>query len=197
CRQLDVQYVTYSSDLVFDGLQDTPYTETDTPRPLNVYGASKAEAERRVLETMPDALVVRTSAFFGPWDRHNFVVQTLQSIRRGQRVAAAGDIVVSPTYVPDLVNATLDLLIDGETGLWHLANGGTATWFDFACEAAEACGERIDLIDRVSASDLGWPATRPSYSALASARGDVMRPREEALAAFAQQQEWRDYQVTA
>jgi dTDP-4-dehydrorhamnose reductase len=197
CRQLDVQYVTYSSDLVFDGLQDTPYTETDTPRPLNVYGASKAEAERRVLETMPDALVVRTSAFFGPWDRHNFVVQTLQSLRRGQRVAAAGDIVISPTYVPDLVNATLDLLIDGETGLWHLANGGTATWFDFACEAAEACGERTDLIDRVSASDLGWPAARPSYSALASVRGEVMRPREEALAAFAQQQEWRDYQVTA
>jgi dTDP-4-dehydrorhamnose reductase len=197
CQQHGIQYVTYSSDLVFDGSQDKPYTETDTPRPLNVYGASKAEAERRVLEMMPNALVIRTSAFFGPWDAHNFVVQTLQSIRRGQRVAAAGDIVVSPTYVPDLVNATLDLLMDGETGLWHLANGGTATWFDFACEAAEACGERIDLIDRVAVSDLGWPAARPSYSALASVRGEVMRPRDEALAAFAQQQEWRDLKATA
>jgi dTDP-4-dehydrorhamnose reductase len=197
CRQHGIQYVTYSSDLVFDGSQDTPYTETDTPRPLNVYGASKAEAERRVLESMPTALVVRTSAFFGPWDAHNFVVQTLQSIRSGRRVAAAGDIVVSPTYVPDLVNATLDLLMDGESGLWHLANGGTATWFDFACEAAEACGERVDLIDRVSASDLGWPAARPSYSALASVRGEVMRPRDQALAAFAQQQEWRHYKATA
>jgi dTDP-4-dehydrorhamnose reductase len=125
------------------------------------------------------------------------VVQTLQSIQRGERVAAAGDIVVSPTYIPDLVNATLDLLMDGETELWHLANGGTATWFDFACEAAEACGERIDLIDRVSASELGWPAARPSYSALASVRGDVMRPRDQALAAFAQQQEWRDLKATA
>jgi dTDP-4-dehydrorhamnose reductase len=197
CQQYGIQYVTYSSDLVFDGAQATPYTEADTPRPLNVYGASKAEAERRVLETMPTALVVRTSAFFGPWDAHNFVVQTLQSLRRGHRVAAAGDIVVSPTYVPDLVNATLDLLIDGETGLWHLANGGTATWFDFACEAAEACGERADLIERVAASDLGWPAARPSYSALASVRGEVMRPRDEALAAFAQQQEWRDLKATA
>ena len=197
CQQHGIQYVTYSSDLVFDGARDTPYTETDTPRPLNVYGASKAEAERRVLETMPNALVIRTSAFFGPWDEHNFVFQTLRSIRRGQRVAAVGDIVVSPTYVPDLVNATLDLLMDGETGLWHLANGGAATWFEFACEAAEACGERIDLIDRVSASDVGWPAARPSYSALTSARGHVMRPRDEALAAFAQQQEWRDQKATA
>jgi dTDP-4-dehydrorhamnose reductase len=99
--------------------------------------------------------------------------------------------------VPDLVNATLDLLMDGETGLWHLANGGTATWFDFACEAAEACGERTDLIDRVSAADAGWPAPRPPYSALASMRGEVMRPRDEALAAFAQHQEWREHLVTA
>jgi dTDP-4-dehydrorhamnose reductase len=197
CQQYGIQYVTYSSDLVFDGATQTPYTEADTPRPLNVYGASKAEAERRVLQTMPNALVVRTSAFFGPWDAHNFVFHTLQSIRRGQRVAAAGDIVVSPTYVPDLVNATLDLLMDGETGLWHLANGGTATWFEFACEAAAACGERIDLIDRVPASDLGWPAVRPSYSALASIRGEVMRPRDEALAIFAQQQEWLDQKATA
>ena len=197
CQQHGIPYVTYSSDLVFDGTRATPYTETDLPRPLNVYGASKAEAERRVLETLPNALVIRTSAFFGPWDAHNFVVQTLRSIRSGRRVSAVGDIVVSPTYVPDLVNATLDLLMDGETGLWHLANAGTATWFDFACEAAEACGERIDLIDRVSAAEVGWPAARPRYSALGSVRGDVMRPRDQALAAFAQQQEWRDRLVTA
>ena len=197
CQKHGIPYVTYSSDLVFDGSRDTPYTEADEPRPLNVYGASKAEAERRVLEVMPGALVIRTSAFFGPWDAHNFAVKALQSIRGGRRFAAVDDIVVSPTYVPDLVNATLDLLVDGETGLWHLANGGTATWYDFACEAATACGERIDLIERVSAADLGWPAARPSYSALASVRGDVMRPRAEALAAFAAHREWREYEATA
>jgi dTDP-4-dehydrorhamnose reductase len=185
CQQHGVPYVTYSSDLVFDGSRATPYTEADAPRPLNVYGASKAEAERRVLEVMPGALVIRTSAFFGPWDAHNFVVKTLQTIRRGERVKAVADVVVSPTYIPDLVHATLDLLIDGETRLWHLANRGTASWYEFACEAALACGERVDLIERVSAAELGWPAARPSYSALTSVRGGVMRPREEALAAFA------------
>jgi dTDP-4-dehydrorhamnose reductase len=191
CQQHGVPYVTYSSDLVFDGSRATPYTEADVPRPLSVYGASKAEAERRVLEVMPGALVIRTSAFFGPWDAHNFVVKTLQAIRRGERVKAVADVVVSPTYIPDLVHATLDLLMDGETRLWHLANRGTASWYEFACEAAMACGERVDLIERVSAADLGWSAARPSYSALASVRGGVMRPRQEALAAFADHQEWR------
>ena len=191
CREHGIPYVTYSSDLVFDGMRDTPYTEADRPRPLNVYGASKAEAERRVLEVMPGALVIRTSAFFGPWDAHNFVVQTLHAIRRGRRVTAVDDLIVSPTYVPDLVNASLDLLIDGESGLWHLANGGSATWFEFACEAAEACGEPTNLIERVSAAQVGWPAARPSYSALASIRGTLMRPRAEALSAFAAQAEWQ------
>jgi dTDP-4-dehydrorhamnose reductase len=192
CEQHGVPMVSFSSDLVFDGALRQPYNESDRPRPLNVYGASKAEAERRIHSVMPNALVIRTSAFFGPWDEHNFVVQTLRSIRDGRRPIAADDVVVSPTYVPDLVHATLDLLIDGETGLWHLANGGAATWFEFARLAAEACGERSDLIERGSMSELGWSAARPAYSALSSVRGTVMRSLEEALAAFAEHREWRD-----
>jgi dTDP-4-dehydrorhamnose reductase len=166
--------------------------ESDWPRPLNVYGASKAEAERRILDVLPRALMIRTSAFFGPWDSHNFVVDTLRAIRRGRRVRAADDIVVSPTYVPDLVNATLDLLIDKETGLWHLANGGATTWFALARRAAEACGERGDLIEPAAAADLGWLAMRPAYSALASERGTLMRSCDEAVAAFAEHHEWRE-----
>jgi dTDP-4-dehydrorhamnose reductase len=198
CQARQLPLVTFSSDLVFDGNRSTPYTENDEPCPLNVYGASKAEAERRVREVMPGALIIRTSAFFGPWDRHNFVAQTLRAIQHGRRFLAANDIVVSPTYVPDLVNASLDLLIDGETGIWHLANGGaTTTWFAFAREAAAACGERPDLIEGVSASALDWPAPRPPFSALTSIRGAVMRSREEALSAFAAHCDWREYAATA
>jgi dTDP-4-dehydrorhamnose reductase len=192
CAEYGVPLVSYSSDLVFDGMQARPYTEHDAPRPLNVYGESKAQAERGILEVLPNALVIRTSAFFGPWDEHNFVVQTVRSLRSGRRVRAADDVVVSPTYVPELVNVTLDLLIDGETGVWHLANQGATTWFDFAREAADACGERADLIERVSGSQLGWTARRPAYSALSSIRGAVMRPRESALSAFADQFPWGD-----
>jgi dTDP-4-dehydrorhamnose reductase len=185
CQAIGVPLVTYSSDLVFDGARDQPYTEDDVPCPLNVYGASKAAAERRVLEVMPDALVVRTSAFFGPWDRHNFVVRTLDALQRGETCRAADDVVVSPTYVPDLVEATLDLLIDQERGIWHLTNDGAVSWFAFAQAAARACGAPADLIAPAPASDLGWPAPRPAYSALGSVRGRMMRSTEEALTAFA------------
>jgi dTDP-4-dehydrorhamnose reductase len=197
CERLKLPCVTFSSDLVFDGAVRKPYTEADQPRPINVYGASKAEAERRIRAVNPDALIIRTSAFFSPWDAHNFVVQTLRALQRGRSWRAAGDIVVSPTYVPDLVNITLDLLIDGETGLWHLANGGATTWFEFARQAAEACGFRTDLIERVTADELGWPAPRPSFSALTSVRGNVMRPMPDALAAFAEHPEWQVEAATA
>jgi len=186
CRQLGIPLVSYSSDLVFDGERDHPYTEADTPRPLNVYGASKAEAERRVLDILPNALVVRTSAFFGPWDSHNFVVQALATIRQGRVMRAASDIVVSPTYVPDLVHATLDLLIDGESGIWHLSNDGCMSWFELARAAADACGGDASLIEPAPAAALGWPAPRPTYSALSSARGSLMRSTHEALQEFAQ-----------
>jgi dTDP-4-dehydrorhamnose reductase len=166
-------------------VRDRPYTEADEPRPLNVYGASKAEAERRVLDVMPTALVVRTSAFFGPWDGHNFVARTLGALRRGEVFRAAADIIVSPTYVPDLVEATLDLLIDQEHGIWHLTNDGAVSWFAFAQTAARACGAPVDLVEPAPAADLRWPAARPAYSALASVRGRVMRSTEAAIAAFA------------
>lgn len=185
CHQLGVPMVTYSSDLVFAGDRDRPYTENDAPRPLSVYGASKAEAEWRVLDAMPTALVVRTSAFFGAWDSTNFVVRTLDAIRRGHRWHAAADIVVSPTYVPDLVHATLDLLLDRESGIWHLSNVGPVSWFEFACSAAVACGAPLELIEPATASALGWSAPRPRYSALTSVRAHVMRTTADALIAFA------------
>jgi dTDP-4-dehydrorhamnose reductase len=185
CRKAGVPLLTWSTDLVFDGQRDRPYTERDAPRPLSVYGASKAEAERRVLEALPSALVVRTSAFFGPWDDANFAVRALQTLERGHTLRAATDIVISPTYVPDLVHAALDLLVDGESGIWHLTNDGAMSWFDFAHATAIACNAAPHLIQPVACRDFGWPAQRPAYSALSSLRGRVMRPTADAIDAFA------------
>ena len=80
CARHAIQLLTFSSDLVFDGKQQSPYLESDPVGPLNSYGRSKAEAERRVLDLFPEALVVRTSAFFGPWDMHNFVTLALKAL---------------------------------------------------------------------------------------------------------------------
>ena len=185
CRDQGVRLVTYSTDLVFDGQQGRPYTELDAPRPLNVYGASKAEAERLVLAILPSALVVRTSAFFGPWDGSNFLIRSLRALGRGESCPAAADVIVSPTYVPDLAHATLDLLLDGERGLWHLANEGAMSWYEFARDAAVACGLPVHGIQAVAADDIGWRAPRPAYSALSSGRGRLLRSTHEAIAAFA------------
>jgi dTDP-4-dehydrorhamnose reductase len=117
CERVGIPFVAFSSDLVFDGAKDAAYVESDHVAPLGVYGRSKAECEARVLAAHSGALVVRTAAFFGPWDEWNFITRTLASLALGVPVDAADDLVVSPTYVPHLVHATLDLLIDGERGL--------------------------------------------------------------------------------
>ncbi|MFP2912099.1 SDR family oxidoreductase, partial [Pyxidicoccus sp. 3LFB2] len=189
CAALDVRLVTFSSDLVFGDGQATPYVEGSAVKPLNVYGRSKVEAERRVLARLPSALVVRTGAFFGPWDRHNFVTLALAALARGERFEAADDAVVSPTYVPDLVQACLDLLIDEEQGVWHLVNDGEVTWAELARQAATLVGlDPLKVHGRPMAS-FGLPAARPRYSALASERGRVMPSLSNALDRYLEEDE--------
>ena len=184
CARRRVALLTFSSDLVFDGAQRVPYVESDATAPLSVYGASKAAAERRVLAILPSALVVRTSAFFGPWDEYNFVTRTLRDLAADLPVVAADDATVSPTYVPDLVHASLDLLIDGEQGIWHLANAGETTWAELACAAARIAGLDPGLVIARPLRDLGLPAVRPTYSVLGSERGWLMPTLENALARY-------------
>ena len=181
CAARGVALVTFSSDLVFDGTSRRPYVESDATAPLNVYGRSKAESEARVLAAHPSALVVRTSAFFGPSDEYNFVTAALRALAEGRRFPAACDSIVSPTYVPDLVNACLDLLIDGESGVWHLANRGALSWAELARRAAEMAGLDADLVEPRATKYLGLAAVRPSYSALASERGELVPSLESAL----------------
>ncbi|XYJ11353.1 family 1 glycosylhydrolase [Telluria sp. B2] len=184
CIRHAIRFVTFSSDLVFDGGKDTPYVESDPVAPLGVYGRSKAEAERRVLEADPQALVIRTSSFFGPWDRHNFVTQALGALRSGQSFTASNDLVVSPTYVPDLVNATLDLMIDRERGIWHLTNGEAVTWAELARKACEVAGVDASRLVERPAAESGYVAARPSYSALGSERGLLLPSLDDALARY-------------
>jgi dTDP-4-dehydrorhamnose reductase len=186
CREQGIQLLTFSSDLVFDGSRELPYLESDEVRPLNHYGRSKAEAERKVLERCPEALVVRTSAFFGPWDTYNFVTLALKALARGDRFAASTDITISPTYIPDLVNACLDLLIDKEAGIWHLTNGEPITWALFALKAAEKAGIDASGLEGRKRDELGYVAVRPFYSALSSERAILLPTLDDALDRYVQ-----------
>lgn len=181
CLQHDASYVTFSSDLVFNGDRTEPYVESCEVSPLNVYGHSKAIAERWVLQAHPCSLVIRTSAFFSPWDDYNFVTIALRTLASGQDFVAAADATISPTYVPDLVNATLDLLIDGECGIWHLANSCAIAWADLARRVATLAGLDTSRIHARPTKDLGWLAPRPTYSVLSSERGILLPTIDHAL----------------
>ena len=181
CKMHGIKLVTFSSDLVFDGQKTTPYVESDIKDPLNVYGRSKAISEDRVLNTNPDSLIIRTSAFFSPWDQYNFLHWIEESCNNESQVVVANDVYISPTYVPDLVNTTLDLLIDDEKGVWHLANDGAVTWADFAYITAERRNYDNSFIQAISSKEMDLAAQRPTYTVLGTEKGLLMPSLENAL----------------
>ena len=130
------------------------------------------------------ALVVRTSAFFGPWDDANFIAQGLRRLARGETVEASDTVTVSPTYVPDLVHACLDLLIDGEAGLWHLCHEQPVTWAGWLSDAARRCGlDGVQGLVRPGPPPHGR-AQQPRYSALASVHGPHLPTLDSAMERF-------------
>ena len=135
------------------------------------------------MRACPDALIVRTAAFFSADDPHNFAVHAVETLVRGLPFAA-GEQIVSPTYVPDLVTTLLDLLIDGETGIWHLANAGGMDWAAFAGALAEAGGLPTRLVRRSSGRVMGQIAPRPGDARLISRRGQVMPGLASAITRF-------------
>ncbi len=146
CKLHGMKLITFSSDLVFDGQKNAPYVENDLPVPINIYGRSKQLAENFLASEFPDALIIRTAAFFGPWDHHNFAFELVRRLQNNDRFFAANDLLISPTYLPHLVNACLDLLIDVvHPASWHLTNKDCLSWYEFAKKIAE----RTDLDTRL------------------------------------------------
>ncbi len=185
CVNRGVMTVNFSSDLVFDGRLSRPYHEADQPNPLGCYGRSKAGLEQALSELAGDHLVVRTAAFFSPSDNHNFAVQALGALAAGREFAAADDCRISPTYVPDLCRQALDLLLDGETGVWHLTNGTALSWHELALRLAAATGLDPAPLLAIPRSETGWRAPRPANSALTSSRGVLLPTLDHAIERFA------------
>lgn len=184
CNSKGIQLMTFSSDLVFNGENNVPYLEQDAVDPLNYYGHTKAEGEKLSMQNFPETLIIRTSSFFGPWDQYNFAYLFLKSLENGSLTNVVKNVVVSPTYVPHLVDAALDLLIDRETGIWHLCNDGKISWIDFAGELATRAGRgKLGIIPREQ-QDMNWKATRPAFSALESQKGIKLLSLEKAIQCF-------------
>lgn len=168
-----------STDYVFGGDRETPYTEDDAPDPQSVYGQSKLEGERRALE-FERALVVRSSWLFGPGGP-NFVRSIAGLIDRGQSpLKVVDDQTGCPTYTPFLAGALWDLAVraeDGVRGLIHYRNREAVTWCDFAREIARLRDRNVEVVP-VSTAEMNRPAPRPAYSVLDVSRFEQVVGRE-------------------
>jgi dTDP-4-dehydrorhamnose reductase len=184
CAAVGIQLLCWSTHLVFDGHQRRPYVEGDAPAPRGVYATTKLESERLIAAICPQALVVRAGPLFAPWDRAKMAALALHTVPRGRHFKAADDVTISPSYLPHLVAAALDLLIDGECGIWHLANQGAITHADFARSLFRGAKLSADWVRGAPAAEIGWAAPRPAYSVLGSDRGALMPSLDQAIAEY-------------
>lgn len=181
-----------STDYVFDGEKGTPYVEEDTPRPLNVYGASKLAGEHLVRQGNANHYIVRTASLFGVAGAMgkggNFVETMIRKAREGEPLRVVDDQVSTPTLTRDLAQKLRELAGSGRFGLYHVTNSGQASWFHFAAKIFELAGLSPTLV-AITSEELGAPARRPRLSVLenraASAAGlGPLRSWEEALEAY-------------
>ena len=157
--------VALSTDYVFDGHKGAPYVESDVPGPLSVYARTKLAGERAVQAVVPDALIVRTAWVFGSGD--DFASAAIRRLRGGEDVVGIVDQVGSPTHVAHLAERLLPLLDSGIRGVVHLAGPEATTWHDVLARARSLGTLPGEVLER-KADELGRPAPRPAYSALAS-----------------------------
>jgi dTDP-4-dehydrorhamnose reductase len=188
CREAGARCVYVSTDYVFDGAKAEPYLEEDLPNPLNVYGASKLAGEHLVVQTCPDALVVRVASLFGGLGSRgkgtNFVLTVLERARRGEALRVVDDVRMSPTYAEDAAAAIVELVAGGASGVFHVVNKGACSWYELAVRVLELAGLRVP-VHPVPQEAYPARARRPRNSALSTAkleaRGLRLPPWEDAV----------------
>lgn len=168
-RAVGARLVHVSTDYVFDGKAQTPYTEQSPTNPLGEYGRSKLAGERGVLEHNPDALVVRTSWLYGITG-HNFIRAILKRAKEKGELKVVNDQVGSPTCTETLADGIATLLTTSESGIFHITNSGRCTWYDFAAEIMDAVGWRDVPVATCRTEELNLPAPRPAFSVMDNAR---------------------------
>lgn len=191
-ERVGARCIYVSTDYVFDGRKGEPYTEHDVPCPVNVYGASKLAGEYLVQQSCTDWMIARVASLFGKSGARGkggtFVETVLRKARAGETLQVVADTRMSPTYTVDAAHVLECLIASGARGVFHAANKGSCTWYEFACKAIDLAG--IDArVEPISVSEYPARARRPVNSALWSDRlggvvGEVPRPWEQALKAY-------------
>jgi dTDP-4-dehydrorhamnose reductase len=181
CAAAGSKLLFFSSDQVFSP-STVPHTENSRPHPVTPFGHMQASAEREAFELLPSALLVRTGPLFGFWRQGDFLTAILRALADRRQVHVPGDILVSPSFVWDVVNAALDLLVDDEQGPWHLASPDPLACAAFARVAAEHAGLDPSLVRPLPTTALAQRAHRLRFSPLASVRHSLLPPVADSLA---------------
>jgi dTDP-4-dehydrorhamnose reductase len=187
-KEVGAVTVFISTDYVFDGSKNEPYTEEDTPNPINTYGISKLAGELYTKQN-PKHYIIRVASLFGVAGASgkggNFIETMIAKAKKKEPIGVVDDMWMSPTYTQDaafaikkIINAKLPF------GVYHVTNQGFCTWFQFAKEIFEIAGLNPDLTP-IKTDQLQMKAKRPRFSALKSVKlqnfGIEMRDWEEAL----------------
>jgi dTDP-4-dehydrorhamnose reductase len=163
-QRVGAKLLFLSSDYVFDGTKTSPYESDDRCNPQSVYGRSKAEAEVRLLEILPDACIARTSWLFGTGGK--CFPDTILKLATSRPVLdVVSDQRGDPTYSVDLAKAIIKLCRLGASGIVHVTNTGECSWFEFARAIVKGAGLEAD-VRPVSTQQMARPAPRPAYSVL-------------------------------
>jgi dTDP-4-dehydrorhamnose reductase len=156
-----------STDYVFDGTGTAPYQVGDPRKPINVYGESKARAEERLLEILPDVCIVRTSWLFG-FGGKCFPAAIIRLAASRSEISVVNDQRGSPTFTRDLAASLVQLCHKSARGIVHVTNSGNCTWYEFAKELVRV-SRMPAKVKPVTTAEFPRPARRPAYSVLSSA----------------------------
>jgi dTDP-4-dehydrorhamnose reductase len=174
CAEHGARLVHVSTNYVFDGSGDAPWTEEDCPAPRSVYGLSKLAGEHAALAYAPDALVVRTGGLYGEHGSAskggNFVERMITRAHEQGALRMVADQRLTPTATADLAAALVHATDRGMAGLLHLTNSGACSWFEFTAAIMEEAGIDVPIEPVVTS---GGGADRPLNGVLSCARAEA------------------------
>ena len=167
-----IKLIHISTDYVFDGTKTTPYIETDVPNPQSVYGLTKLKGEQAMQTINPDnSVIIRTSWVYSSHG-NNFVKTMLRLGVERDELNVVADQTGSPTYAGDLANAIMEILPkikNDKVALFHYANAGSCSWYDFAKTIFKIKGLNVKL-NPIPTDQYPTPAKRPNYSVMDTAK---------------------------
>ncbi len=163
-REAGSRLLFVSTDYVFDGSKRSPYQTSDARNPASVYGESKARAEERLLEILPEVCIARTSWLFGHGGKC-FPATILKLASSRPEISVVNDQRGSPTFTVDLAPALVQLCRASARGIVHVTNSGNCTWYEFATEIMRMSGLPA-VVKPVTTAEIPRPARRPAYSVL-------------------------------